>query len=51
MRTTLQVFNWTGFRNEAGDFELCIFFLFSSNLDAYYVCDFQPQAINVRAVI
>lgn len=31
----------------------CVFFLFlfSSNLDAYYVCDFQPQAINVRVVI
>lgn len=30
----------------------CVFlFFFSSNLDAYYVCDFQPQAINVRAVI
>lgn len=26
-------------------------FHFSSNLDAYYVCDFWPQAINLRALL
>lgn len=49
MRTIQQVFNWAHSRNEAGVLEVCIF-AFSSNVDAYSVCDFWPQAINLGAL-